>query len=645
MPDKKALLIASPYGGLKGPSNDVAKMMEALSAIGFEISQCCGASATRDNILHSWHQLIDHISQEDCVVVYYSGHGGLVESPRQQDRDIQDLDLITPWRYQFLVPMDFKKTEKEDFRGILDVELSYLLRNITDKTKNVTVILDCCYAGRMVRDPSLGEGSMPKSLSGVQYHDISTYINRLRDLGQFQRETDVEENPFAVRIAAAATSETAWEYRNAQGEWCGAMTEALIHAISESRYSPIPWRTTLLRVSELVNVRFPYQHPHVDGPANRLHFSLQESITGAFHIRNEIDGVAIQAGRVSGVHDGNIYSVMRFGAKQVVAQEQLAEARVTHAAAFKAMVELSFNESQASQLPDDGAMAFLHYDTISKWPVALPSGFPWLDKMVQESRFIRRQEPEESSFILAKFYRGPNGIVLHNNHGLEVTATTFDPSPDEKAKLLKSVEQLARAQHLLALENETPDQILQHRVRVEFGLVGDNSNFGRIIGQDGSDSLTEGDRVFISLVNDGPETVHVSVFDINAVGKISRVSRPAGIDLPRGRHEVLGRSVHGFKLPGLKVSWPQGIPHTKPLEETLVIFLTSSPVDLNHLADPASQSPAGRTGLSKLEQLTWSISTGCSRKAKAVEGDEIRYSTLHIPFLLRPNDVAVDIST
>jgi hypothetical protein len=34
----------------------------------------------------------------------------------------------------------------------------------------------------------------------------------------------------------------------------------------------------LLRVAELVNVRFPYQHPEVAGPADRVLFQVREVV-------------------------------------------------------------------------------------------------------------------------------------------------------------------------------------------------------------------------------------------------------------------------------------------------------------------------------------------------------------------------------
>src|SRR4051794_5955999 len=122
MPSKRALLVASPFRGLRGPPNDVEKVAKILGHLDFDITRCCGTSATRDGILSAWRRLIEKTSPGDAVVIYYSGHGGIVESPGKPGQGLQDLDLATPWRYQFLVPMDFDKSTSGDFRGVLDVE-------------------------------------------------------------------------------------------------------------------------------------------------------------------------------------------------------------------------------------------------------------------------------------------------------------------------------------------------------------------------------------------------------------------------------------------------------------------------------------------------------------------------------------------
>jgi hypothetical protein len=633
MSARRALLIASSYGGLQGPLNDARMMEDALSTFGFTITKCCDAAATRDGILLALSRLADEISLDDAVVVCYSGHGGLVESPLHESQDTKWSDIASSWQYQFLVPVDYHMSTPANFRGILDIELSSILRSMTETTKNVTVFLDCCHAGRMAREPRLGDEAVPRSILGVQYHDISKHASTLKSSKDHRKGLyDEEHSPF-VCIAAAAATETAWEYRNSSGEWCGAMTEALVKVLSECRSHRISWRASLFRISELINITFPDQHPHLTGPGDRYYFSLSESTTTGLHIRNEADGAVIQAGRVSGVLEGNIYSIMNHGAKTANTQEQLAEAQVVEATAFKAVVHLKFSRPGITSLPDDGAIAFLKHNVLPKWPVEVPPGIPWLEATVRGSRFIRPHDPEESGFALATFRLQSNGIALYTNHGLEVTRTPVDASQEEQLNLQKAVEQLARAQHLLGLKNETEDEYLHHGTRIEFGIL-ENLTIQRIIRDDGTDSIVENSYTCIQLTNGGPETVYISIFNINAVGKVSRVSRMTGVELPPGRNEIILR-----KNPpvGLQITWPKGVSRARPLEETLLFILTSLPVDLCHLATPVESPPSHRIGLSRLEQLTWSIASGYSRNANAVEDESIlRYATHRIVFNLMP---------
>jgi hypothetical protein len=180
---------------------------------------------------------------------------------------------------------------------------------------------------------------------------------------------------------------------------------------------------------------------------------------------------------------------------------------------------------------------------------------------------------------------------------------------------------------------------------VRFGLVDTGRYRGRTIQQDGTDSICEGDRVYIELVNRGPETVYMWIFDVNVAGRIKLVSKssPRGVELPPGRMEVLGAARHRPGLRGLPVGWPEALSQSRgdPVGETLVLILTSSPVDLNHLSDRSKPS-TGRTNLSVLEQLTSRISSGESRNVTVVEDDDdvVRYTTIRIPFLLFPKDLA-----
>ncbi|KAL6228870.1 peptidase C14, caspase domain-containing protein [Aspergillus navahoensis] len=223
-PAKRALLVASPYGNLEGPENDVEMMARVLQKRGFLLHRCCGREATREGIRAAWQQLISETSTGDVVVIYYSGHGGAA-LPGEDDGDTSQ-----QWRLQFIVPMDYDESPGA-FSGISEVELSQLLLDTTDKTQNVTAIFDCCHSGRMVLDPSSGKESVRKNLPTTHHHDIARHIERLRQMGMVRER--MIPNPHAVRIAAAAPWESAYEYSSDMHGKVGAFTEALVRVLEE----------------------------------------------------------------------------------------------------------------------------------------------------------------------------------------------------------------------------------------------------------------------------------------------------------------------------------------------------------------------------------------------------------------------------
>ncbi|KAL2863202.1 uncharacterized protein BJX67DRAFT_384945 [Aspergillus lucknowensis] len=131
---KRALIIASPFGGLSGPLNDAESMKRVLQKWGFEIFECYNSAATRQGILDAWQGLIAATSDGDAVVIYHTGHGNIVR-PRdshghvtsdeeEEEVDAQSGKKLGSSPFQILVPMDYDQTTDTDFRGILNLVLN-----------------------------------------------------------------------------------------------------------------------------------------------------------------------------------------------------------------------------------------------------------------------------------------------------------------------------------------------------------------------------------------------------------------------------------------------------------------------------------------------------------------------------------------
>ncbi|UKZ81815.1 hypothetical protein TrVFT333_009589 [Trichoderma virens FT-333] len=268
-PTKWALLIACPYGKLEGPINDVKSMHALLERHGFEVVLCCGIEAVRDAILNSWNELISKVKEGDAVVVYYSGFGGIAELPLTEADD-RVWASFGNWAGQFRHP-----DVSGQFRGILDVEISALVRRTTDITENVTIIFDCCHSGRIARDPWHDGAAVPKNLPLVYHKELFTHLQWLRSQGiDVQNYGGLERNKLAVRVVAAADSETSWEYVDEYGRSGGALTKALVPILDQALKANASWKDVIARVCEQVNCRFPRQNPQAEGPHMRLIFSM-----------------------------------------------------------------------------------------------------------------------------------------------------------------------------------------------------------------------------------------------------------------------------------------------------------------------------------------------------------------------------------
>ena len=73
---RRALLIGSQTGGLRGVHADVEVMADTLNGLGFSATELTETPASYGGIVDAYRGLIEDTAAEDAVVVYYSGHGG-----------------------------------------------------------------------------------------------------------------------------------------------------------------------------------------------------------------------------------------------------------------------------------------------------------------------------------------------------------------------------------------------------------------------------------------------------------------------------------------------------------------------------------------------------------------------------------------
>jgi hypothetical protein len=611
---RRALLVGSQTGVLEGVHDDVERMREALSRQGFgdAVTICTGAQASRDGILAAYERLIADADSGDAVCFYYSGHGNLAPNPYFQSGKPQ------PRVLQYLIPTD---DGPEGFRGIMSFELSRLLARLTLKTRNVTVILDCCHSARMSRAAS-DRALVPKGggTSRVSEANLRAFLDQS---SAYAGLVDVEGNPHAVRLVAAEAHSLAFERIDEAGKHTGAFTEALLQALAEVGDEPVSWGAVMLRTRELVMGRIPDQRPDAEGPRGRQLWALAQ-VADERPLPLFFAGTqpSLRGGALLGVVPGGTYGVMPAHAPAYAAERALATAIVEQNVGSVSRVRLE--PAGLTGLPETGLLAFPLSVPFRKCTVALAADLPAeLQARLAGSRYLLPVEAGGSTGAPApSVTREGRSLLLRDAGGdllLQAPDTSLDP-------LVDRLERVARAEDLRRFERGELDVTLE----ISFGRI---ANGARVPMQAG-ETLHVDDFQYIDVENDGYEPVHVGVLGIDAAYDIFYVLRRA----PRGQRLVpkdrliVGEGVNGT-LTGVPVSWPASLPPDRLRTESLIVIAAEDEQDFSLL------TTSGRTrggAASALERRLDQLRGGTTRTRGAQSASGSEYRIYRIDYQLDP---------
>jgi hypothetical protein len=621
---RKALLIGAQTNGLTGVLHDVAAVRQVLDRRGFRIEELTGPAASRDGILEAYRKLIADARGDDAVVVYYSGHGGLLPPP-----DGGNPGLGAPPRpeLQFIVPDDYDDSTDGDFRGITGVELSVLLARLTSITPNATVLLDCCHAAHMSRTSirrikSLLRG--PAAPPRATYEGVRAHIAGLN--GSFR---DPVSNPYAVRLVACSPLQSAWEGPNRDGVQMGLFTDGLCRALEATEGMRVNWSTLVDVVRRDIQTFVLTQRPEAEGPSTRMPFETDQIEPLA-----ALPVVVTGPGRI--VLLGAPLLDVQVGDEFIVTPGA-ATATVDGLAPMAARAALRSARGQ-SGVPD-GARAHRTRAAAPALPVRLPETGPGADlrQAMKPWPLIRPAEAGEETSIEVVAEAGGALVVrdgagpLHRPH---------PATPEGMRQILGNLQRLAQATALRRIGADAAVR-LDHRVVVEWGQVGAGGEetfprTGALVHVD------RAERLFFRLRNDGTDPVYVSLVDIGISSRVAVLTAadPGGYRLAAGATYTYGRDEHTGRLVGDEVVWPQGIDATYARPETVLVLVSDEPVDVGVLQQEGVRG-AGRqqerlaTG-SPLERLLAQVATGATRDLEPEPRRHVRYDVQWIDFMVSP---------
>lgn len=634
-----ALLVGVPGGGLFGTANDLRAMEEMLVARGFTVDVRTGDRATRKGILDGYDQLIrlsqrDPRSQRDRpAVFYYTGHGFHAVLDKEQGRS-----------WQGIVPTDMDDTTTTDFRGITAWELSIKQAQLTRQTWNVTVILDCCYASQMSRDGAVS-GAVPRALPHPFRLGFDEHLRALeRMYGVAYNAVDPLGNPNAVRLVACGPGECAYECQTDDGQYHGVLTTALLEVLRDVGAARVSWAALDDVIRARVLRRNVLQRPDIEGPARRLPFSLDEDRGGDAAAILEFPGkppsqrFRILVGSLRGVLDGDVFAIMPPGSPAYRAADAIAELKVTQTTATYAAAELASWKSRDATLPED-AVAFPIEKRAIRRPVRIDAPDPERTQIlaaVEASPTLRPVQPEDTT-ALATLRLRDGALTIGDDRGPLFAPMAFRELPG----MVKNVANLAAVQTVRELAGA--HGVAADEVEIEWGTV-ERGRKQRMPARGGSLALRDWVYVQVRKTSSSQRTLYAHIFNLGVRGKITLLTAqafPGGVPLVSGAPAyVLGQQPDGT-LPGLKLSWPSGMPReTFPRMDEIVVIITAKPTSLRSLETVEYTAMQRGGGGSKLQDLLAQVHDGQTRSLRGEEPID-GFLMERLTYFLHPREVAM----
>jgi hypothetical protein len=572
---RRALLVGAA-AKLRGVDHDVQAVAAMLKQRGFEVDVCTGNEATRQGILDRYNTLITNIGSDEAAVFYYSGHAwyGFEKSESRS--------------WQGISPIDFLESTDSDFRGITAWELAILEAQLTRRTRNVTVILDCSHASQMGRGGAVREAedamtigdAVPRVLPHPVRQGFAAHLRALRArYGVAFDAVDPAGNRDVVRLVACMQDQNAYEDAGIDGRDHGAFTRELLDILDEVRDAPVSWAMIGGVIRERVLRRFPLQRPDIEGPARRQIFSLvQGAPDDAVTISFSSNRFNIDAGRLMGVVPGDVYRVVPLHSLKEGATGVVAQLRVRETFATSAEVDVVRSWGGDSVIREK-AIAILLEKTAARRAIRIevPDAIRQSVKAeIDATKTLRIAEPDEATPLATLRMTAGGELTIDDEMGL-----LFPAMPPESLRTaVANLANLAAAQALRELEGA--HGVRADELEIEWGTV----DRGRMkaLPERGA-SLIMHDRIYVR-VKSSARQLYAHLFSLGVRGRITLLTAfaPSGVALTAEEPEfVLGRRSDGALL-GLGVSWPSDLPTTSsPRTEELVVVVTSSPASLRSL--------------------------------------------------------------
>ncbi len=579
---------------------------------------------TYENIVSAFNEITESAQPGEQVYIHYSGHGGratTIYSFKQEPND------------ESIVPMDIGDTEEG--RYLRDVELTTLLKRMTDKGLIVTMILDSCHSGNATRgDAEIRSAkqtdTLPRSAKSLVAEPEELKQNWLT----LSRDRDISVAGFTqareyVLLAACRPNEYAYEYAvNGGTERYGALTYWMIDTLTSvaSLGQQLTYKLLHDRVNAQIQGKFPQQIPMIVGESDRLVFGSDRLTTPYTVSVITVDATATQvrlnAGQAQGLSKGTRFSIYPLHTtdfskrQQQVAIVELMRVEGTGSIARVLKPEEGGIEINGKLEPGAPAIMIsapvdlirrvrlfdekIEGEQENELPASLvnqqTAALEAVRKVLTDNGWVKEVQSDESAhYQIAVGREGEYEINIGSPvENLRPLLSINDPTAPQR--VVDRLVHLAKYQAVQSLDNSASK--LAHDIDVEL-LKEDETAFD----DPQNPVIKEGETVILRLTNKGDQPLKVAVLDIEPTWGISQIPL-GGLESP-----FFNLDAGATEDTPLSMTVPDDVAYQRTKETLKVFVVQKGLADFRWLTLPPLDEPPEIKGakleeeLKKLEEL------------------------------------------
>lgn len=578
---------------------------------------------TYENMVRAFQELTERAQPGEQVYVHYSGHGGRSRTAYPDLKGESGLD-------ESLVPTDIGTSEA---RYLRDLEVAFLIRQMTQKGLVVTLVFDDCHSGGATRGGDAG--SAVRGIPTVDNADRPTDSlvatpAQLKELwqaaaaqapaGAQQRSAQLSsgwlpELEGAVLLAACRANELANEFAFEGTERNGALTYWLLDTLKQLGPG-LTYEMVHDRLLAKVHAKFPQQTPQLYGEGARVVFGTTSAPRPPSVRVVEVDRgrnrVRVEAGKAQGLVGGARFAVYAADADFADPAQRLALVEVAEPGDTDSWA-VAVEGTKVEAVSEGAAAVVLDAGVRFRGRVRLVEREDLPDDIDQAAALARaRSEIKGQKWITLAEDEGEAAdlqVAVNFNHEYEVwepTGRIIDnlrpalriDDDGAAAKLAGRLVHLTKFQHVKLIENASHSSPLAHALALRWEVRKPDGQFEAAPkGPGGEFVVDHGDKLFLTVENKSSQPLNVSVLDLQPDWGVSKL-------FPRDTAFELLDPKTERRLPGLIFELPDGY---KEGLDTIKVFATVGNTSFDWLTLPALDKPQTRgntrSPLGGLEEL------------------------------------------